>query len=535
MSTRAPPPQELDEKRDSLAVGDEEQGGIRRTDSELEKDGGNLLLQVADADALGLKTAADGKTILVPQPSDDPRDPLNWSPFKKHIMLVILALAAFGGDFQSGAGIPLLQPQGVEWGLTPTHVNQAGNLNVLFLGIGGFIWIPPLYFWGRLPVLFWTQFIGTFLVLGSALVQSFTGYYALRPLTSLFLTAGQTIGLTFLHDMFFFHEHARKVGIWVVIFLSAPYCGPFFGGFMVNGLGGDWRGVLWLVFAYSALLLLLIVVFADETWYDRTLAVQPERPSGISGRFFNLTGVTAFRERKYKAKVFPSIMRLVEVYTKPTVIIVFFVYALSFMWAVGINVTSSIIFAVPKEAGGYGYDLRTISFLYFTPLVALILGEIFGHFVNDAVANWYIRRHNGLFKPECRLYIYFVAAFLMIPGLNIVGQGLQHQLNVASIIIGWGCYVVGVMIASVAVTAYVLDCLPTASGEVSSAVNLARTLGGFSVGYFQLSWGESAGFGVSFGIQSAIVGAAAFLVVLLIVCGERLRKLGGPLHFAAHQ
>ncbi|CEQ40567.1 SPOSA6832_02194 [Sporobolomyces salmonicolor] len=411
MSTPAPPPQELDEKRDSLAVGDEEQGGIRRTDSELEKDGGNLLLQVADADALGLKTASDGKTILVPQPSDDPRDPLNWSPFKKHMMLVILALAAFGGDFQSGAGIPLLQPQGVEWGLTPTHVNQAGNLNVLFLGIGGFIWIPPLYFWGRLPVLFWTQFIGTFLVLGSALVQNFTGYYALRPLTSLFLTAGQTIGnplsLTFLHDMFFFHEHARKVGIWVVIFLSAP---------------------------------LLIVVFADETWYDRTLAVQPERPSGISGRFFNLTGVTAFRERKYKAKVFPSIMRLVEVYTKPTVIIVFFVYALSFMWAVGINVTSSIIFAVPKEAGGYGYDLRTISFLYFTPLVALILGEIFGHFVNDAVANWYIRRHNGLFKPECRLYIYFVAAFLMIPGLNIVGQGLQHQLNVASIIIGWGCY-----------------------------------------------------------------------------------------------
>lgn len=30
-----------------------------------------------------------------------------------------------------------------------TKVNEAGNLNVLLLGIGGMIWIPPLYFWVR--------------------------------------------------------------------------------------------------------------------------------------------------------------------------------------------------------------------------------------------------------------------------------------------------------------------------------------------------------------------------------------------------
>jgi len=60
------------------------------------------------------------------------------------------------------------------------------------------VWIPPLYFWGRLPVLFWTQLLGTLMVLGSVLVTSFNQYYVLRPLTSLFLTAGQTIGLTFV-------------------------------------------------------------------------------------------------------------------------------------------------------------------------------------------------------------------------------------------------------------------------------------------------------------------------------------------------
>ncbi|BGP15366.1 hypothetical protein JCM10213_001442 [Rhodosporidiobolus nylandii] len=523
------------EKRDSLAHGDEELGGVvMRSDSEVEKEGGNLLLQVEDAAAAGLKTAKDGKTVLVPQPSDDPRDPLNWPEWKKHAILLTVAFAAFVGDAQSGAGIPLLASQGEEWGMTPNRVNEAGNLNVLLLGLGGIVAIPPLYFWGRLPVLFWTQLLGTGMILGSVLCQSFTAYYALRPLTSLFLTAGQVIGLTFVKDMFFFHEHARKIGIWVCIFLCSPYCGPFFGGFMVDGLNGEWRPVLWLIFAMSCFVLVLICIFADESWYDRTLAVQPVRPGGIWGRVLNLTGVTAFRERQYKAKVFPSIMRVLEIFTKPVMWFVFFIYALSFMWAVGINITSSILFATPKAAGGYGLSLKTISFLYFTPLVALVLGEVIGHFLNDAVANRYVKKHNGLFKPECRLYVFFLSAALMIPGLAIIGASLQNQWNVAVVGVCWGLYVIGVMIASVAVTSYALDVYPSASGEVSALVNLARTISGFSCGYFNVQWGEKSGFDVSFGIQSAIVAFATILVLILIVFGERIRKASGPLHFSQH-
>jgi hypothetical protein len=125
---------------------------------------------------------------------------------------------------------------------------------------------------------------------------------------------------------------ARKIGIWVFIFLCSPYCGPFFGGFMVDGLGGAWRPTLWLVFAYSVVILvssfrsmspffsyqvfpaqIAIICLADETWYDRTLAVQPERSTGALGRINDLIGVTAFRQRKYKATVYSSVMRLVEV------------------------------------------------------------------------------------------------------------------------------------------------------------------------------------------------------------------------------
>lgn len=58
-----------------------------------------------------LKTAKDGHTILIPQPSDDPRDPLNWGWAKKHVILFIISFAAFLPDYGSATGAVTLVPQ----------------------------------------------------------------------------------------------------------------------------------------------------------------------------------------------------------------------------------------------------------------------------------------------------------------------------------------------------------------------------------------------------------------------------------------
>lgn len=59
----------------------------------------------------GVKLAADGHTRLIPQPSDDPKDPLNWSWKKKHTILFIIAAAAFLPDYGSATGAVTLIPQ----------------------------------------------------------------------------------------------------------------------------------------------------------------------------------------------------------------------------------------------------------------------------------------------------------------------------------------------------------------------------------------------------------------------------------------
>lgn len=201
------------------------------------------------------------------------------------------------------------------------------------------------------------------------------------------------------------------------------------------------------------------------------------------------------------------------------------------MWAVGINITSSILLATPVAAGGYGFNANATGYLYFTPVVAVLLGELFGHFFNDFLAARYVRQHAGVFKPEARLWTNYIAAFFMIPGLILVGQALQLHLSYAAIVMGWGMYVFGVMCASVAVTAYALDCYPSAAGEVSAFLNFARTVGGFAVGYFQQPWGQRSGYATSFGVQAVFVAVAVAILVVLHVFGPRMREKGGALKY----
>jgi hypothetical protein len=63
------------------------------------------------AKASGLKLAKDGHTVLIPQPSDDRNDPLNWSWAKKHLVLFVVSFVSFLPDYGSATGAVTLIPQ----------------------------------------------------------------------------------------------------------------------------------------------------------------------------------------------------------------------------------------------------------------------------------------------------------------------------------------------------------------------------------------------------------------------------------------
>ena len=239
-------------------------------------------------------------------------------------MLFVVALTGFLADFTSAAGVPLIQVQGVEWGLDPNVVNYAGNLNVAFLGIGGIFWAIVCSFWGRLPVMFWSTLLGAICVLVTAVTNDFQVYYAFRTLTGFFLSSYQVVGLACIKDSFFFHEHARKIGIWVNFFILSPYLSPLFAYFILEGtggnspFGGNWRAVLWLVFAIVCMDLVLVLLFADETYYNRSIPVESQPSRG--SRMMRMLGIWQLRNSSYFPSGWACCVRIVSVLFKPVMI-----------------------------------------------------------------------------------------------------------------------------------------------------------------------------------------------------------------------
>lgn len=105
------------------------------------------------------KLQQDGSTELNPQPTSDPNDPLNWSVFKKHLFLFIIAITAFLPDYGSSTGAitNLVQPEYLPscpsfliqtltiyrtWNLPETVVNEAlvGNL-FMYVHLGAHLFV----------------------------------------------------------------------------------------------------------------------------------------------------------------------------------------------------------------------------------------------------------------------------------------------------------------------------------------------------------------------------------------------------------
>jgi len=83
------------EGKDFAHSADESLNNHIETVVDLEKEGeleGYVLnAELGHANTRHLKTSHDGRTILIPQPSDDPNDPLNWSQAKKNLILFVVS------------------------------------------------------------------------------------------------------------------------------------------------------------------------------------------------------------------------------------------------------------------------------------------------------------------------------------------------------------------------------------------------------------------------------------------------------------
>ncbi|KAJ4263300.1 hypothetical protein NW762_006118 [Fusarium torreyae] len=305
-------------------------------------DNTNVVLTVDAGNMSSLKLAHDGKTVLHPQPTEDINDPLNWPSWKKHAILFTTSWGAFTADYTAAAGSATVVNQAVEWHQSVSKVNETNSINVLMMwvefsvvafahgllneiprAVGGILWVPLTSVFGRAPTLFWSSIIALGVCVGTAVVDDFPTFYALRALLGFFTTSVQTTSIALIYDLFFFHQRARKVGLWALLYIGSPLWGPLVGNFVMGGTG-EWRNVCWVSVAVCGFYVCLIVAFLDETWYNRSFSTfeQPARHSNFISRLSRITGVWQVHNRLYYEKVNQAYKRFARTVIKPALFLV---------------------------------------------------------------------------------------------------------------------------------------------------------------------------------------------------------------------
>uniref|UniRef100_A0A0W0G3C6 Putative MFS general substrate transporter n=1 Tax=Moniliophthora roreri TaxID=221103 RepID=A0A0W0G3C6_MONRR len=475
-----------------------------------------------------LKLTKDGKTILWPQPTDDPADPQNWSSRKKALHLFIISLATIVPDFDSAIGIASVFELAETYGTTTGHINNlTSNWSVFLVGWGGFFGIVLIQMlmrrYGRLPVLFWTQLLALGFLVGTTFAPTLEVFAAMRCLTGFFGTCPQITGLFIINDVYPFHLQVKMIGIWTCSAVLSPHLSPFVFSFLLAR--ANWRIAWGIGCIYGVVVVLLIAFFMEESIYDRKKATRTVQP-GLRGRFEALFGVTGYKMAKTgQSATWKEVMLApLRIAWRPHFVGVYVLLAMFFGFAIGINITNTIFFQ-SEPPFGFGFDKFTVGGIYATPVVAVFIGEFLGRYLNDWVMYYSVKRNNGVFEAEVRLWTLYISIPLYLCGFLVLGTALQHHLHIAVIVIGWGIAQIADLMSAVAVYAYSNDCFPTKQGEVSAVLNLMRTMGGFSVAYYQVPWSEQHGALQTFGLEAGIVCGIFILVVpILQLKGREIRK-----------
>ena len=426
-------------------------------------------------------------------------------------------------------------------------VQQAVVGNIFTIGACGLFVVALASYFGRWPVtlVFQAVMVGT--CAWSAAATSFDSYLAARIINGFFCSVGQGGALMWIKDLFFFHEHPRAINVVEFSIILSPYLGPLVAAFVVSGT--TWRWAFWICTILSGIAFVL-VFFMDETLYDRSIPAEKHVPRG--SRWQRLVGIEQAKSF-HQRSLLQSLTRPLVAFSKIPVVLVVVYYFLNFAWVIGVNTTISIFLtnfyqftsrdlgrltcslpAHPPERAGAARAIPANvipGFFYFFGIVGVLLGWFAGHWLHDAFGRFYAARHGGRIDPEARLIITYPATLILGVALIILGFALQNQWHYMVLAVFAAVQCFGVMIVTTAINAYLLDCYPEGSGEVSAWVTAGRNWAGFMATYIQIPWVMGGGAARAFGIQAAITFASAGLIVFLQLYGRRIRRWQGRIVF----
>jgi MFS family permease len=153
---------------------------------------------------------------LVPQPSADPADPLNFAFWRKLAMLFVMSLHPFVVNFASssiGSALPIYASTGI-FGFPPKPFSTLTNLvavNLIMLGASNLWWVPLANTFGRRPIILVSLLLLIFTSMWAGLAKEFDSLLAARLFMGIAGGPADAVSPDVVGEIFFVHQRGRAM------------------------------------------------------------------------------------------------------------------------------------------------------------------------------------------------------------------------------------------------------------------------------------------------------------------------------------
>ncbi|KAG7007107.1 hypothetical protein G7Y79_00011g030050 [Physcia stellaris] len=459
--------------------------------------------------------------ILVPQPTDDPNDPLNWPLWKRDAILLILSTISVIASTLS----PLLAANTVTLSLIFerdfTQTALLTGYHLCGVGIAGLLFVASARVWGKRHL----YLLGTILIIissawGGASGSNYKSLLWARIIQGVGLAPFEALVNASVGDLYFVHERGKRMALSNLALFGGAFFTPVIVGKITHTIGWQWS--FYLIAIFAGVLLPLVFFFCPETTFREAF-----RPPHYTSKETFIQSLALFNGRKTSNSFWKLLLRPFPIIFHPAVLWAMLIQGTLIGWTVMIGVMLAAVFLGPPL---WFTEVKT-GYMYTGPFIGALLGFAVSGLLADWSARFMIKRNKGVYEPEFRIVL--VVAQLVFGCVGLYGFGATAA-NVKKF--GWfwpdfffALEVMGMVLGAVASALYIVDAHREIAVEAFTCLLVFKNLFSFGLTWSAYDWLKNGGVARIFYIIASVQLVVCLLSIPMYILGKKNRAF-----FARH-
>ncbi|EEY19930.1 conserved hypothetical protein [Verticillium alfalfae VaMs.102] len=472
--------------------------------------------QPANGANRGLKVDDSGPVpiILIPQPSDDPNDPLNWPLWKRDLITFVLSVTAI---FATALG-PILAANTVTlaliFGTTFTRIAILTGYFLLGVGAAAVFFVPSGRIWGKRHLfIFGAVVLVASSAWGGSVGTNYESFIGARVVQGIACSPYETLVNVAVGDLYPVHQRGLRMAFTNL----AVFGGAFFTPILVGQDHPQHR--LGMDILSDRNLLRHVARGHDKTHLEKlspgldadpsitsdggadgklpdSATVSPARATSQDASYRGadtpkktyIESLALFDGRKTDDSYLDLLLRPFALFAHPAFIWGCLIQGTMIGWTVFIGVIVAAVFLGPP----FFWNEVSAGYAYLGPFIGALAGFAIAGALSDWSAKYMTRLNKGVYEPEFRIVL--VLPMFIIGGIGLygfaltAGEILGGKYHYSVPLIFFGFEVAGMVIGAVASSLYIVDAYRDLAIEGFTSMIIFKNFFSFALTWTAYDW-----------------------------------------------